>query len=97
MPGRLFQRDSSGTWVRTGQFEHINCPAVIAALRAGKIQSVPPAHEDLVVAGVTLRFSDTRESEHECAGNPARGLMTPNLPVIPRAPAHMGPAFGGQR
>lgn len=96
MPGRLYQRDPAGAWVRTGQFDHTNCPAVIAALRAGNIESVPPGHDDLVVAGVRLRFTDTRENEHGCAGHPRPAPGDPKPPGDPRAPAHMGPAFGGQ-
>lgn len=95
--GRLFQRNADGKWIQTGTFTHMNCPSVIEALRAGKLETARPEHDDLIAAGVRLRFSSTWRAADTCAGEPQTHKPSSQQPAHDaQAPPQMGPAFGTQ-
>jgi hypothetical protein len=92
---RLYERDVSGHWVNTGIFNHIDCPDVVTALRAGKVTPVRPEHDDLLVNGLRLKFISTEISDSHCAGQtPPNKSPEPAPTHDAHAPAHLGPAFG---
>ena len=92
---RIFQRDRDGRWVPTGTFTHMNCPGVIAALRAGNLESARPEHDDLVVNGARLQFSATWTADDKCAAQPQSSTSGDvERARDADAPPHMGPAFG---
>jgi hypothetical protein len=96
--GRLFQRNPDGKWVQTGTFTHMNCPSVIAALRAGKLAWARPEHDDLIVDGVRLHFSAAWRGDDKCAADPRSSPSSnPERARDADAPPHMGPAFGAPR
>jgi hypothetical protein len=91
----LFQRDATGKWIRLGSLPRMNCPGVAAALQNGNLASVPPVHDDLMVAGMRLEFSPERPDGDECAGPvPSGSAPKKDQARDPGAPVHMGPAFG---
>lgn len=93
--GRLFQRETDGKWAQTGTFSHMNCPSVIAALRAGKFAAVRPEHDDLFVDGVRLNFAAVGRGDNECVAEPLPNTSSnPERARDATAPPHMGPAFG---
>ena len=95
---RLFQRDPDGRWVQTGTFSHVNCPSVIAALRAGKSAPARPEHDDLMVDNVRLRFSAAQTADDRCVAEAhSNAPKTPQRTQDADAPPQMGPAFGGTR
>ena len=93
--GVVFQRNAAGNWSRLGTLQNLNCPGVESALQNGNLTSVPPEHDDLLVAGVRLQFLSARPYVVNCAP-PANSA--PALKQDPAreatAPARMGPAFG---
>jgi hypothetical protein len=94
----VFERDSSGSWQRAGTVDHIDCPDVAAALRAGKAIPVPPEHSDLMVNGIRLRFVSNWRYEPQCQVEKiADKPQSSKTPGDSQAPAHMGPAFGSPR
>jgi Domain of unknown function (DUF4153) len=95
-PGRLFQRGHDGEWVETGTFSGMNCPSVIAALRAGKFTTAASEHDDLMVDGTRLRFMAPWRTDTTCAGEPRAAQPPKAGPRDPQAPLQMGPAFGSQ-
>jgi hypothetical protein len=93
--GRLYQRDAKGRWVNSGNFDHLDCPGVVGALRMGNLVAVRPEHDDLVVSGVRLQYWPVRTASEPCvvaAVPPARPL--PAHAREATAPPQMKPAFG---
>ena len=64
--GSVFERDAGGRWVHTGEFDHLNCPAVVAALKAGAAERVRPDHDDVIAGGVRLRLSSRTQFTAGC-------------------------------
>ena len=92
--GAVYARDPSGAWHRSGTLNNLRCPAVIAALRAGKVTSIRPQYDDLMAAGTRLDMTPLRGSRPDPCPEPplppAKATPAPDS----RAPARLGPAFG---
>ena len=87
-----FERGPSGAWQRTGTLDNLHCPAVIAALRAGKTTRIRPQFDDFQAGGVRLEMS--RPSTPDPCPTPPSAPPPPSKPAEAKAPARMGPAFG---
>jgi hypothetical protein len=94
----VYERNSAGSWQKTGTINHIDCPDVAVALRTGKATAVPPEHNDLMVNGIRLKFFYNWAYEPQCqVEKSADKLQPPKTTGDAQAPAHMGPAFGSPR
>ncbi len=93
-----FARDTAGVWQRIGTFNNLRCPAVIAALREGKVARVRPQYDDVIAGGIRLEMSRNRDGDPDpCpapAPTPSKSPQPPADPADAEAPARMGPAFG---
>jgi hypothetical protein len=92
--GLLYQRDSTGKWVNTGSFNHMDCPGVLSSLRRGQSTSARSEHDDLMADGVRLEFSARLHGNEQCASAAQSGQRTLEGPRDSGAPSYMGPAFG---
>jgi len=73
----------------------LRCPAVIAALRAGKVASVRPQYDDLMAAGIRLEMTPNRTPASDPCPAPSEPPKPAPTPAPDsRAPARLGPAFG---
>ncbi|WP_420382830.1 hypothetical protein [Novosphingobium sp.] len=91
----VFGRGTDGQWRNVGTIGRINCSGIMDSLRKGAARSVRPAHDDLQVNGVTLKFNPNDSEAEACpAQAPSPNTPVPKTPVEARAPARMGPAFG---
>jgi Domain of unknown function (DUF4153) len=95
MPGQLFQRDREGHWVNTGSFSDMRCASIVDALREGRVTSVRPDYDDLLVNGIRLHFYRSARSEEGCAKElGAAAADGQDKTRDADAPPQMGPAFG---
>jgi hypothetical protein len=93
--GLLYQRDSTGKWMNTGSFNHMDCPGVVSTLRKGQLTLARSEHDDLMADGVRLEFSASLHgNDHQCAPAAPSGQLTPERVRDSAAPSYMGPAFG---
>lgn len=92
--GLLYQRDSTGKWVNTGSFNHMDCAGVVSALRNGQLSAARPEHDDLMANGVRLAFAAIYRGSEKCLAAPPTSEPRPDRSQDAAAPSHMGPAFG---
>jgi hypothetical protein len=92
---QLYQRDGAHGWVNTGFFSHMNCHAALAALQDGKLMTTAPEHDDLLAAGIRLRFSGIASTmSADCDSVSPKDVPQPSHAREAQAPLNMGPAFG---
>jgi hypothetical protein len=93
--GQLYQRDGANGWINTGFFSRMGCQAALAALRDGKVATTAPKHDDLLVAGMRLRFSAVDPDMYgDCDSATRQDTPQPGHAREAQAPLNMGPAFG---
>ncbi|WP_297910575.1 DUF4153 domain-containing protein [Thiomonas sp.] len=55
--GTVFGYTGDGTWYEIGKLRGLDCPGVLAALRAGRAKALRPRLDDLEVAGLRLEVT----------------------------------------
>jgi hypothetical protein len=95
LEGHVFQRDREGKWIHIGTLAGMGCPNIVAALRDGKVTTVRPEYDDLLVDGVRIHFSSVPRVDNVCAKESSpKPENRQDKPRDADAPVQMGPAFG---